>query len=348
MYEKLKLSQEDKKYLKSVFERSMNITPLEIIEKKLHSNKRFERMIEAEDMMLDKGQVKENYLQIPIHNDKWYIKKNKIPCGGIKSLNYSIYRSPLGLITIEVYGGEKVRGEILRSENWFRKENIRFSVVYLEDEGYYQHYEEIKNPNKINDNQQLAMARIEEGKELYPKFTPFLEDFEDYLIGFKKAPSTTDENKVVKSFDNYKQFFDYVVSYVQIQFIFGVITKDETIVLYKKIKKLHNQMNELQQTWKSLNKEELEAAFRSLEANAKKLIEPRRLDVKAESIKLTNGVDKKTALMIANNVEGYLVENDAIAPSLLEIERRKDCYDEYELQDFEDQFIRMLKEALKK
>ena len=345
------IPEEDRIYLKSVYNRALSIKPLEIIEEKLPQSKVNERAITSEEMNISTGAVKENKLVLKIHNDRWYLHPKKVLFNGSKTLGYKVFKEPLGLITIEVFGGEKVRGQNdLRSENYFRKEQKKYFFVYLEDEEHYQQYKEIKDPESLNPNQQIAFDRIEESEELYKKFNQFVLGFDDYLKAFRREPSNFSESdKIENCLEGYKNFRILVIDFLQIQFIFGNISPVEKDILFKKTNELFKLINFFDNNWRDMKEVDISEFFRTkLSTTAKKLIAPRKIDVAPELNKLKEGVTQKTGQNIVENVEGYLLDGDDFAPSLLEIGRRNDLYDEYQNQDFEDQFIRLLKESIKK
>lgn len=349
----LALTQEQRAYLQSIYKRTMSMAELEIIEEKLPESKKFERAISFDDMDVQTGMSKENKLVLRTHDDRSYIGKSKMPSAGSKILSYKIYKFALGLVTIEVFGGERMRGEELRSEKFIRSEKQKFYFVYLEDKGYYQQYDEIKNTNKLSDNQEIAYERMEESDSLYPMFIPFIWAFEEFLKSdFVFAPSIfSDERRIEESIESYKRLLPMINDYIMIQFIFGQITASERDILFEKNNLLLQLVRELYKNWRIMSENEREFFYHTkLSPFAKQLVDPRKVDVSVELNKLESGIDHKSAKVILYLVRGYLLNEreDDFAPALLEIPRRIDLAEEHGKQSEEDRFLKLLKNSIGK
>lgn len=345
----IKLSVEERQYLKEVFDRMTAMKQLKIIEQEMGESKAYESDIEPEDLQISTFSSQENYLVLPIHDDHWYLGETKMHPNGSKSISYKVIRKPLGVVEIEVSGGIKIRGEDLRSETYKDRQKKSYFFVYLSDRQIYQEYGEIKDPNKLNEKQEIGFSRINEGKSLYPKFLPFVYKVEKHLKVFRKIPSVfSDMERVEKCLDEYIETKELIVDYLRIQFVLGLITLEELKIILFKTNELFVLIDNLSNSLKSMNEVEISEYFRTkLEPAAKQLINARKVDVSEQFKRLSVGkFDRRNAIMMLTVIEGYLVSGNDLAPSLLEIERRKDRYVDFQKQEFEDQFLRLLKKAI--
>lgn len=212
------VTDEIKKEVEHLFERAKRIPELKIIEKRLPFETVLKGTFDEEDLEVRPGSSKENWIEIKIHNDRWYLPDQYMPVNGTKIITYRVIREPLGLISIEVIAGNQYRNQDYRRERLENPLKQTFHFVCVEGENpYYQQYKDLKGvpEDKLTDNQKIAVERKKEAQYVINLLQPYIMRYvfvvrEDILKGKEisgnkrlKSPFSYSSGDTAKNFWRY-------------------------------------------------------------------------------------------------------------------------------------------------
>lgn len=256
---KLTLTDETKATVDEYFDKAYNTPSLRIVKIELPIEDQVIAFIKEEYQGIRTGSSKENYLEIPVWSDTWFVGETIMPIGN-KELSFRKKRYPNGMVSIEYIHGNAERRDDFQFSGIPKMKKKTYFFFHDHDIKGYQQYDDISkidwkrfedDPESIPEKQrptenQIRAKEVEDGmKEISNLVTPFVHK---YLLITLDEFFNKDTYKLRNNFSNgspmyllwgklksFNTFLDETVQYLKYMVILNGIEPDEYDVLIEEI-----------------------------------------------------------------------------------------------------------------
>jgi hypothetical protein len=203
--------------------RTREIKELDIIESQLPMDVVYAPFFEPEDLVVLTQTARDNYIKVPIYDDRDFHPDGYMNIYGTKLLDYNLKKEPLGFRRISIISGNRIIKEQFSRESFDKITSTNYTFFFDEEKEHYLEYSDPrfatgnKKPkhkkNKKGEeeeedggatNSDLAKERMDEIKMVLRTYQPFILDY----LNKKKTFFGRKENDFVRYFNDLSRIRD--------------------------------------------------------------------------------------------------------------------------------------------